>query len=101
MFIVSTKEKERPWISGIFKDRHQAEAYYQSIPADLRRQQLITQIPLSYPFYTIEKNHAFHHVNKTGMIDELNRINVSKDKDEVYCTLYIIKSDYQPKKPGT
>ncbi|MCU6792352.1 hypothetical protein OB236_09450 [Paenibacillus sp. WQ 127069] len=101
MFIISASKEKSRWVSGIFKEEENALQFINSIPEDLKEyQQLIKLENLEYPFYIKEKN-GFEFVNKDEVIRIFDDIEVSQDEKIVYFNIYTIKTDYQPKKPGT
>jgi len=59
MFVIEARRETHnriwKWISGVFLDRSDADAYFESIPDELKCLQRLYSIPFSgYPLYMIE-----------------------------------------------
>ena len=101
MYIIEASGEHWSWISGIFKDENRAKEYFKTIPAELKEIQTIIETSLDFPFYIIESNRTFNYLDKNGMKREFERIYRVDDQNYVYFNIYVIDSEYFPKKPGT
>ncbi|WP_127531003.1 hypothetical protein [Paenibacillus kobensis] len=101
MYIIEAQNDKRAWISGIFDNECMARTYLESIPSELKENQKLIQVQLSYPFHIVERDRHFKYVGKDEMIRELDQIDLVNDSDKVYFNIYTITSDYQPNLPGT
>jgi len=101
MYAIEAKnEKGRPWISGIFKERADAERYYWTIPTELRNLQSVVEIPVSsYPFFVTE-NDGFEYLGITGLEAALEALQSTGDEDAVLLNIYVITDDYFSPEPG-
>ncbi|MFC9707340.1 hypothetical protein ACFTRD_04190 [Paenibacillus sp. NPDC056933] len=102
MIIILASKGKSNWISGIFQAEEVAVQYMELIPEGLKvHQNLIHVEDLKYPFYIIESQGDFQFLTKDEVIALFNNTDVSEDEDEVLFNIYMIDSDYRPKKPGT
>lgn len=101
MLIIEARKGKQNWISGIFKNRQDADAYMITIPDELRQYQRHHRIDLDFPFFIIEKS-GFEFVDEQGLINRLDELKQGEaGDDEVFFNIYRIESDYKPPKPGT
>lgn len=87
------------YICGIFEDKEDVKTYLGEVPSELRKNQRVHEVELQYPFYIIERD-GFEFVNQEGLIARLDQMKVSHHDNEVYSNIYLIETDYRPKKAG-
>lgn len=102
MFIILATKGKFNWISGIFQAEALAIQYMEQIPKELKEYQSLIHVEhMKYPFYVIERHQAFQFLTKDEVIALFDNTDVSDNEDEVHFNIYMIDSDYRPKKPGT
>ncbi|SMF78845.1 hypothetical protein SAMN05661091_1618 [Paenibacillus uliginis N3/975] len=102
MYIVKASNQKYQWISGIFKEEKEVQKYMCTIPKDLKSHQLIIELQnTNYPFYIIERENEFEYIEVQELLQMIDGIELTEEENRVYFNIYIIESDYKPKKPGT
>lgn len=101
MFVVEADKQGRlRWISGVFRERADAEAYVARIPEGLRRWQRLVEIPFAdYPVYMIEAD-GFRFVTFDELVDVLRALPEDGDAVDPYLNAYEIDRDFAPRRPG-
>ncbi|WP_433583303.1 hypothetical protein ACMX2M_16505 [Paenibacillus polymyxa] len=87
----------------MFQAEEVARQYMDFIPDELKGYQKFIQIEnLTYPFYIIERLESpFRFLGKDEVSSLFDHTDISEDEDEVHFNIYMVDSDYRPKKPGT
>ncbi|MBE9916446.1 hypothetical protein G8C92_20725 [Paenibacillus donghaensis] len=102
MYIVKASNGKYQWISGIFKEEKEVQKYIENIPTDLKNYQKLIELKnLNYPFYIIENENEFEYIVVDELLNMIDGIELSEDKNRVYFNIYLIESDYRPNKPGS
>lgn len=102
MYIVKASNGKYQWISGIFKEEKEVQKYIENIPTDLKDYQKLIELKnLNYPFYIIESKNEFEYIVVDELLSKIDEIELTEDQNRVYFNIYLIESDYRPKKPGT
>jgi hypothetical protein len=102
--IIHNTSTDRRWISGIFKERHRAIAYMESIPHDIKPPKLREFRIDSYPVFLLEAKGVEFTLYKEVDIDEyINNIILDdgEDEDRLYANIYYLEEDWQSSRPGT
>lgn len=63
MYIIEAQKGKQLWISGVFKNREEADDYMIKIPEDLKQYQRQYRVEMEFPFYIVEKN-GFEYVDE-------------------------------------
>lgn len=101
MFLVTCKQGNHRWVSGIFCKRTDALAYVEEVPDELRALQVIVEAPHSeYPVYLVEDvGFVVHSAASLGeFLAGLPRVD---DDDRCYCNVYRVAEDWRPPRAGT
>jgi hypothetical protein len=101
MFVIeASKQDLLRWISGIFRERADAESYVARIPENLRRWQRLYEISFSdYPLYLVEAG-GFRFVAFDALEATLRGIDEGDGTVEAYMIAYKIEKDFAPRRPG-
>lgn len=112
MWVIISRYKNEPrdkfggsWISGVFKDRQDAQEYLSvnlndisDVSSDLQ------EIPTKdYPIFFILdfENYNFTYVTQEQLAERLLSFEKIEDEDHVYCNYYIFREDYRSIVPGS
>lgn len=87
------------YICGVFEREKDAKAYLKGLPADLRRHLRVYNVELQFPCFIIEED-GFEFTGQEDLIARLDQLNASHFDDQVYFNIYLIDSDFRPKKAG-
>ncbi|EPY12087.1 hypothetical protein [Paenibacillus alvei] len=95
MYIVKASNQRNQWISG-FKEEKEVQNYIDSIPNDLKNNQIIIELPnTNYPFYIIEKENEFDFIEVEELLQRINGIETTEEENRVYFNVYVIKTDFE------
>jgi len=76
--------------------------YIDSIPNDLKNDQIIIELPnTNYPFYIIEKENEFDFIEVEELLQMINGIETTEEENRVYFNIFVIETDFVPNMPGT
>jgi hypothetical protein len=102
MYAIEAKnEKDFRWISGIFKEHVDAEAYYLTIPTPLRSSQSLIEVPFStYPFYLTEDG-GFQYLDIEGVKAKLEALEPVGNEDAILLNVYVVTEDFFSPIAGT
>jgi len=102
MFLVTCESGTRRWVSGVFRNREDADAYLSDVSDEMRPLQKVVSVsPRSFPFFLVEDGAGFSaHTAESleAMISELQRI---PDQDWCYFNVYRLDDDWRPAHAGT
>jgi hypothetical protein len=99
--IEATNEKGHRWISGIFKDRSDTEAYVLTIPTELRKSQSLIDVPFAgYPVYLAEDD-SFQYLDIKGIEAKLASLKPVGNEDAILLNVYVVTEDFFSPTPGT
>jgi hypothetical protein len=101
MFVIEANKQDlRRWISGIFRERADAEEYFARIPENLQCWQQLCEVPFAdYPLYIIEAG-GFRFVAFDELEATLRGIDKGDGSVEAYLIAYKIEEDFAPRRPG-
>ena len=101
MFLVTCKQGNHSWVSGVFRKHADALAYVEEVPDELRALQSIVEAPLpEYPVYLLETDGFVLH-SATSLGEFLAGIPRVDDEDWCYCNVYRLVEDWRPDRAGT
>lgn len=98
----SENSEEGPWVwlSGVFTDKREAQAYVDKMPMVLRSTQNIFRFSdLEFPLYLIESPYLMKFVNAKKLKKFLKSMRDHKKFKQ--CTIYKLEAPWQPSIPGT
>src|SRR6187549_2271606 len=96
--ILSTRGTER-WLSGIFREKQDAETYWASVPQCDGTQHAVQSVsPAEFPFFIVEDSSGFAFLDPMQAVQVIRTMSVPAENAEPI--LFAIVSEYQPDLPG-
>lgn len=96
--ILSTRGPER-WLSGIFRERNDAETRWASLPERDGTHHAIQAVsPTEFPFFIVEDGFGFTFLDPVEAMRVIDTMSVPAENAEPI--LFAIVSEYQPDLPG-
>jgi hypothetical protein len=102
MYVIeATNAKKWQWISGIFRNRAEAEVFFLSIPESARSFRRIIEIPVTrFPFFIIE-DRGFEYGGLAFVRERLKKLVPSGSENNVLLNVYAVRQEFRPPVPGT
>src|SRR5262245_46152895 len=100
MYVIeATNPKKWHWISGVFERRAEADEYFLAIPEAKRKFQRIIDVPMTFPFFVIEKR-GFEYGDAGFVRQRLRELQPADDEDHVHFNVFAILREFRPSVPG-
>ncbi|MEJ8840460.1 hypothetical protein [Ramlibacter sp. AN1133] len=101
MFVIeAVNDKGWRWISAICLKPATAEAFLESVPAELRAMQKLVELPITaYPLFVVDEN-GFQYGGADLVRARLASVTPHGSEDYIHFNVYIVRDDFLPNRPG-